>query len=192
VSDLPLAYIPDHEERAIGLIPSHLGGALRIGSLVGGIGRSVQGFEDEAFGLYTGSTLDGSVGAALDQWGALVGEDREGADDADYRRFIRARILAGRSTGTRDDLLRVWALVTGGAARIVDCPPALFFLWTVRATWMTDTLARRCARFVADLKPAGVAMVLLEAVSGYQGFSGDAESGVLGTALLARRLTEDL
>lgn len=192
MSDLPLAYIPDHRDRALRSVPSHLSGALRIGALVGGIGQSVQGVEDEIFGVYTGTTLGASVGAALDQWGALVGEDREGADDADYRRFIRARILASRATGTRDDLLRVWALITGGAARIVDCPPALFYLWTVRGSWMADSIARRCARFVGDLKPAGVQMVLLEAVSGYQGFDGNTESGALGSALLARRLTEDL
>ena len=192
MSDLPLAYIPDHVDRALKSAPAHLSGALRIGSLLGGVGLSAQTVEDEVFGLYTGSTLGASVGAALDQWGALVGEEREGADDADYRRFIRARILASRATGTRDDLLRVWALITGGAARIIDCPPALFFLWTVRGSWMSDSIARRCARFVGDLKPAGVQMVLLEALSGYQGFSENEESGVMGSALLARRLTEDL
>lgn len=192
MSDIPLTYIPDHVDRSLKSAPAHLSGALRIGSLLGGVGLSAQTVEDEIFGLYTGSTLGASVGAALDQWGALVGEEREGADDADYRRFIRARILASRATGTRDDLLRVWALITGGAARIIDCPPALFFLWTVRGSWMSDSIARRCARFVGDLKPAGVQMVLLEALSGYQGFSENEESGVMGSALLARRLTEDL
>src|SRR5687768_16247400 len=55
--------------------------------------------------------VDTAEGDQLDIIGRIVGLDREGLDDDDYRRYIRARIAANNSNGTIEDLLTVAFLV---------------------------------------------------------------------------------
>lgn len=43
--------------------------------------------------------------------GRVVGQDRLGLSDDDYRSYVRARVAAHRSTGTFEDLIKVVSLV---------------------------------------------------------------------------------
>ena len=70
-----------------------------------------QSVEDTLQQLRTGLRLDNAVGAQLDLLGKIVGQLRNGLDDDDYRRYIRARISANISDGTVEDLLRVAVLI---------------------------------------------------------------------------------
>lgn len=56
-------------------------------------------------------TVDNSTGINLDVFGRIVGQPRGGLLDDDYRRLIRARIVANRSSGEIESLLAVAALV---------------------------------------------------------------------------------
>ncbi len=56
-------------------------------------------------------TVDNATGINLDVFGRIVGQPRGGLLDDDYRRLIRARIVANRSSGEIESLLAVAALV---------------------------------------------------------------------------------
>lgn len=53
--------------------------------------------------------LDDAVGAQLDVIGRLVGREREGLDDATYRRRLRTQILINKSSGTGPELIEITA-----------------------------------------------------------------------------------
>lgn len=76
----------------------------------------LQEIEDAAHQLLN-RTLDNATGYTLDCYGKLVGQPRGVfTDDEDYRRVIRARILANKSSGTIRDVLRVARAVLNDAA----------------------------------------------------------------------------
>lgn len=62
---------------------------------------------------------DSTTGAQLDRLGALVGQRRNGLINADYRRYISARIAANNSNGRIEDLIRVASLILNDTAAIV-------------------------------------------------------------------------
>lgn len=159
-----IAYIPDHRERAVNALLSQYQHAPRIVALVRALAGAVQAIEDSAFDLLVSSTLTAASGDLLDQWGRIVGERRGGLDDADYRRFIEARILANRSGGTTDRLIRVFSIVAGpGEVRHFDLFPAGFALTIKRDAPLDDAIRRRVRALMESIKPAGVGLSLIEA-----------------------------
>lgn len=78
-----------------------------------------QQLEDAALAVLTQRSVDTAVGAQLDVIGRVVGQPRGDLDDATMRRYIRARILANRSRGIREDLIAVvLAVLVGLGARV--------------------------------------------------------------------------
>lgn len=188
-ADTLLAYEADYEGLILRrLAPSQFTQTPRWVALWKGLAAAFQAAEDELFDLHVSTSLDLATGAALDQWAEIVGEGRGGLDDTWLRQFIRARILANLSTSSEDELIRIYGILTAGSARILTAYPAAFTLSTVRGDYMPADIRRRVARFMDEIKPAGIEMVLMEAVGGFQGFAGDPSSGMLGTALLARHV----
>lgn len=74
--------------------------------------------------------LENTVGDGLDKWGKLVGADRLGRSDADYRIAIAVQDLVNRSSGRGDDILNIVALLVplSSLRRFKDLPPASFRL----------------------------------------------------------------
>ena len=167
-----LVYIPDHKEVAVGNLLQQFQRKPRIKALVEALAFGVQTQEDEAFGLLISTTLDASSGDSLDQWGALVGESRGGLPDTDYRVMIEARILANNSTGTTDELLTIWQKITAPQTSFIFRirPPACFSLTVERDTPLSDSMTTRVGNLMRAIKPAGVAMFLVEVLPGSFGF----------------------
>lgn len=61
--------------------------------------------------LITITSIDDCTGIQLDVIGKIVGQARLGLVDVDYRRYLRARIAANRSSGATDTIYRVARLV---------------------------------------------------------------------------------
>lgn len=61
--------------------------------------------------LLTERTIDTAEGAQLTAIGDIVGQNRDGRSDEDFRRYCRARIKAHRSNGTIEEILAVTRLV---------------------------------------------------------------------------------
>lgn len=163
--------IPDHRARARRRMITPLRDKPRMLALVSALAAGVQEVEEITFSLIVSRTLAASTGAQLDQWGALVGEPRDGLEDADYRRFVEARILVNLCDSTTDPILAIWEKVTGpGWVRERGIYPAAFALETTRGALMTLPILRRVRRMMVDVKPIGVAMYRVEALTGGFGF----------------------
>jgi hypothetical protein len=65
---------------------------------------------DAILQLRTIRDIDASIGVTLDKIGKIVGQTRNGNDDATYRPFIRTKIARNRSKGLVEDLIRVTRL----------------------------------------------------------------------------------
>lgn len=88
----------------------------------------IQELENAWFELIDERTLDTSVGAQLDGIGRIVGEDRLGRNDDDYRQAIRGRIRLNLSRGTAEDIYAIiFAQLGSVVAQITeDSYPAHF------------------------------------------------------------------
>lgn len=67
-----------------------------------------------------------ATGATLDLLGKIVGEPRQGRTNDVYRVWISAKIRANRSSGTIEDIIDVFRILTGGVGivNVVEYPPA--------------------------------------------------------------------
>jgi len=77
--------------------------------------ESVQELEDVAFQVILKRMLENATDIQLDTLGAIVGEQRQGKDDDNYRIWIAVRIRLNRSFGTPVDIIDVVQLATDAA-----------------------------------------------------------------------------
>lgn len=185
-----LVLVPDHGDQAVADLMLQLRKP-RITSLVRALAEGAQVLEDDLFSLLVDRELSSALGDQLDQWGAIVGEQRGALDDDDYRRFITARVLANRSGGSADELIRIWALVMAPteSVRLVPKYPAGIHLEAVRTELISADTVRRVVRLMEDARPTGISLTLIEAVIGYYGFQPDPDASGLNAGVFARTLT---
>ncbi len=159
--------------------------------LVRAFAAPVQALEDLAQHTYRARTLAHASGASLDFWGAVVGERRDGLDDATFRRFIQARILTNSSEGEIWRVVEIARLLTG-SDRILYRPlyPAACLIQFEVSEWLPDALASRIRAQLLRALGAGVGLSLIEALPGSLILSESATTSErLGVGLLARRIT---
>ena len=82
-----------------------------IVAFVTALATPAQALEDALQQLLTQRSVYTATGATLDALGKLVGQARNGLADADYRRYIAARVRANSSDGLPDQLLAICRLV---------------------------------------------------------------------------------
>ncbi len=101
----------DHVEAGIRRLPQQFRGKPNIENFLRVLLEPFNELELVYTSLLLERSVNSAVGTQLDLLGKLVGQLREGRNDDDYRRFIRARIAANRSEGTIENLLKVIHLV---------------------------------------------------------------------------------
>lgn len=101
----------------------------RLETLLSVLVTPMQRLENALYQLLIQRTVDLAVGVQLDVLGRIVGQPRGGLIDNVYRRIIRARIATNRSTGKREELLNIAALV------ISNVSAKLFEQDQANATW---------------------------------------------------------
>jgi hypothetical protein len=74
----------------------------------------VQAVEDAFYQLLTQRGIATASGDMLDMLGRIVGQPREGRDDATYRLWISARVLVERSSGTTEQIIAIADKLAGG------------------------------------------------------------------------------
>jgi len=82
-----------------------------IKKLIRALVTPVQTLECELQKLLVDRSVDTAVGEQLNVLGRIVGQERAGLDDDDYRRVVRARISVNRSKGTISDLIKIASLI---------------------------------------------------------------------------------
>lgn len=101
---------------------------------------------------------DNAFGAQLDLLGAIVGQEREGLSDADYKLRIQSKILLNRCSGKAEEILSIFDLIvpTGTTIELREYPPASLKLMLYAVT-LTDTQASEFSRTLNKARAAGVA-----------------------------------
>lgn len=164
---MPTPYQTDHLEELLGETLAQLRSRPKYAALLAGLADQIQELEDDLFDLRNDQLLANAAGEQLDRYGRLVGELRGGLSDADYRRFIGARILSNLCEGTVDELIEILRIisapqVTGTVVEYQERYPAAFDLRFFRGTWLSTLMRARVSAHMGDLSPAGVGMRVVE------------------------------
>lgn len=109
-------------------------------------------------------TIDSASAAQLEVYGDLVGQPREGRDDATYRLWIKTRVLINRSDGTPEDIIRVFDALVARTASIVleEGFPAGF---VVRLGSTSNLDPSHAGAILQKMKPGGVNAIFEGATS---------------------------
>lgn len=150
-------YIPDHRERARADLLSQFRHKTRIEALIRALALGTQNLEDALLDFVVSLSVDFATDELLNRLGKLVGEQRLGLSDSEFRRIIRVRIAANRSSGTRDELISIFEQATDAAeVRYVDSFPAAFLLIAFVPEIPSQILRDRINAIIEIAKPAGV------------------------------------
>ncbi len=152
----PTSYIFDYIDRFILLLPWQFRKA-RMEALARILAEEMHEIEDALYALIVERALNNAIGASLDQWGAVVGEARDGLPDETYRKFIGARILINLSNGEINRLTQILSILVGVLPIFYQphYPAAYALEYLVPVTQTTTTPAQR----------AGIASRMLEATA---------------------------
>ena len=82
----------DYVAQAQARLPRFFRDKPRLFAVLAAFAEGAEDFESYAFGMYVPRFLANAVGATLDVYGGIVGQERYGMDDASYRLRIRARM----------------------------------------------------------------------------------------------------
>jgi len=114
--------------------------------------------------------IDDAIGVQLDMLGRIVGQQREGFDDEDYRRMLRARIAANK-TGAIEHVLKVARLTLNDSDAYlhvthIDNATMVLKIEDVATAADVAALVMRMAKLAVA---GGVRLVLEYGVSAYAG-----------------------
>lgn len=104
----------DHVEQGLSRLPEQFKDKPNIEGILTSWLTSVQVTEDRLFDLLNFRSIDTAIGVQLDYIGKIVGCERDGSSDSEYRDRIRLQILINTSEGTPNDILEITSLTTNG------------------------------------------------------------------------------
>ena len=116
---MSITKITDHVERGLARLPMQFRGKPNFESLLTVLLTPVQRFEDAMWQVLTERGIDNAVGEQLATLGRIVGQPNTGLADADYRRYVRARIAVNKSSGRPEDLIAVAQAVLGSDSQVI-------------------------------------------------------------------------
>lgn len=163
-------------------------GQANVEALLGVFAQQVQELEDALFEILDESTLETAVGAQLDGFGTIVGEERQGRTDNDYRLAIASRISLNVISGTIEQLIE---LITGliFSSQTVELTESFPAVFTIRIPDEISVDGARVSMFIQSAKPAGVRAIFwwFETAIPF-GFLGDVDAFAFGTGEFASAL----
>jgi hypothetical protein len=173
---MALARITDHVAQGLALLLDQYKGKPRLAAFISSYLRRVQELDDAAWDTLIKRYIDDAEGAQLDGIGRIVGEQRQGKDDATYRLFILVRIRVNLSFGHADDVIDVLNLVEAADFLLVEYYPASMVVDFATMPAIAPVVLIALARMA---KGAGVRLQLLYGASevGVDAFSFCAGSG---------------
>lgn len=126
----------------------------------------IQELETVFDSLFIDRCLDNSEGVQLNGLGSIVGEDRQGRNDDDYRVAVRARISLNLSESTPEDIIFLMRSITDGSA--IDLREFFPAAITVEIINAIDSIIDpvKTVAFLLSAKAAGVKAQLKYHVAG--------------------------
>jgi hypothetical protein len=109
----------DHEEIAVGHLIEQYKGETTFEGLVEAPAGQTQAIEDALWQCVEELGADDAVGDQLDGLGDIVGQERLGWDDDTYRVFLKARLAINRSSGTAEELIRIFNVLEPDATVVI-------------------------------------------------------------------------
>lgn len=147
--------VVDHAARALSRLAVQYKSAPLLAKVLGVFTSQVQDIENAVYDTLVGMRLENAVGAQLDVLGRVVGQDRESANDAEYRLRIAARRAANNSIGSAESVYRVFDILLPTHTLAMEPQyPAAFVLNIVEA--VDAALVSMYRIFMQDTKAAGV------------------------------------
>lgn len=167
---------PNIEQEAVDVLTSKL----KKGSLIGVArfhAQLSQRAEDLVWMTMEQRLISQAKGVFLDFWGSVVGVDRGGLTDGEYRRFIRARIAINGSLGEIERLIALILILTDADEAMLTqlYPAGLWFQYQAPLSLSLSTAAReRVKAWMKEAKAAGVKIhYIVEYDEGAFGFEDD-------------------
>jgi len=150
-------YIPDHVARAKSLLIEQLKPRPKINALVEAFVSPAQELENMLSDLLRFRSIDTAVGAQLDIIGEIVGQERGGRTDAEYRAAIRARIQINNSSGTPEDVSTGLSFLTNATqVRLLERFPGAITLYTNGSTVPQDLTEQMNAIRAVGVRITGI------------------------------------
>ncbi len=106
--------ITGHSDQAVALLIEQYQEKPNLEKLIRAYVDELQHIEDAIWDVLQEQTVTNATGVNLDVIGRIVGEDRHGANDDDYRVRVTARIAVNRSSGQWFDLNSVASTLFSG------------------------------------------------------------------------------
>jgi len=146
--------VDDHTKKALERIAYQYQGLSRFEKLISALISGKQDFEDNVHPFLTDRWIDSADGDQLDGLGELVGEDRNGRLDGDYRRAIRLRAVLNAVSGQPEGVIGYLRAYSGSERiKYKESYPA-----TVEVFVDGDNVDAEVVRSVRDILPSGVAL----------------------------------
>ena len=124
-TDWPVDYIADHPASAAGRLTAMFADASKLRAFVEARGKRSQRIEDAARQLMTERYIPDAVGKQLDRWGDVLGVDRRGRTDEQFRSVLLATAVIARSGGEPESVFAYFKLVVGAdTVRLTENFPA--------------------------------------------------------------------
>ena len=156
----------DHAELAVSRLASQFAGSTKLQSLVRAICEPFNSVEACANELISERWIDTAVGAQLDGCGAIVGEKRQGRDDAEYRNAIKFRVFVNTSRGTPESLIYgIKALSDPDNIQYIEQYPATAILFTDGVSVQSDIQST-----IQSIAPAAISDIPVLVSYGYKPF----------------------
>jgi hypothetical protein len=152
---MTLTYKTTHEVDGLALLIAQFIDLPNIRAYITPFLTQIQEIEDALYQVFQIlPDFENQVGAQLDLVGSVVGQDRGGLADALYIKWILARILINRGSGTPDEFLRVLDLLVSNEKIYTETYPAAFYIELLDA--LTEVDADDLASILSELRAAGV------------------------------------
>ena len=162
-----ITHILDHAARALALLPSQFAESTNLRALITAFTDAAQDIEDDTWACIEDRMLDTAEGVQLDQYGKVLGQPRDGLSDDDFRALLGIRILANRSNGQADVILRVVAGLLGADRLTFGVEYRQQGTAEYRLDWEADSATgadRRAlvVKILDEITPAGVLYTAIE------------------------------
>lgn len=156
--DWPFDQITTHRDDALSRFTSQYQHADRLKGLAGVYADRVQSLEDAAYSLLTERWIDTAEGQQLDGLGDIVGEDRRGREDAEYRDALITRIFLNSASGEPESVIRAINFLWGtGNVEFEEIYPA-----KVQISLFETPATLRQLQGIRGVTPAGVGLRVLQ------------------------------
>ena len=103
---------------------SQFRGRANIEALLDALVTQCQDIEDTGFEIITETAIATAVGVQLDGLGDIVGIERGGSADAEFRVRIEAQVLVNKSSGTIPQLLEILEVLGASSITLSEYYPA--------------------------------------------------------------------